>query len=51
MPPDEPRLGDKAPVRSVFNRRVEQFSTSGLTMTFHELFIVGNPADEVAGFD
>lgn len=51
MPPNEPVLKGKAAVRTWYDQFVKQMRTSSLTITDRELFIGGEYATEVAGFE
>lgn len=51
MPPNEPALKGKAAVRTWYGQFVKQMRTSSLKVTDRELFIGGDYATEVAGFE
>ena len=51
MPPNEPALKGKAAVRTWYGQFVKQMRTSSLKVTNRELFIGGDYATEVAGFE
>lgn len=51
MPPNEPVLKGKAAVRTWYSQFVKQMRTSSLNITDRELFIGGEYATEVAGFE
>ena len=51
MPPNEPVLKGKAAVRNWYDEFVKQMHTSSLTISDRELFISGDNATEVAGFE
>ncbi|MGE5748454.1 MAG: YybH family protein [Gemmatimonas sp.] len=51
MPPNEPVLKGKDAVRTWYNQFVKQMRTSSLTVTDREVFIGGDYATEVAGFE
>ena len=51
MPPNEPVLKGKAAVRAWYEQLIKQMRTSELTITNREVFIGGDWATEVAGFE
>jgi ketosteroid isomerase-like protein len=50
-PPNEPALKGKAAVRTWYNEFVKQMRTTSLNITDRELFVSGDYATEVAGFE